>query len=138
MESFEKCLDGNLCRCTGYRPILDATKVVSCDGEQNETDAMLRAELAEFPTADELFPDELKEYVPEDLVLRGKKAVWYKPTSLESLLKLREAGTSSNLVAGSHSFNWQGSSQANIASIVSGFTDIGYSIHRGERGIKKY
>jgi xanthine dehydrogenase/oxidase len=28
-EDLEHCLDGNLCRCTGYRPILDAAKSVS-------------------------------------------------------------------------------------------------------------
>ena len=27
-EEIEDCLDGNLCRCTGYRPILDAAKTV--------------------------------------------------------------------------------------------------------------
>ena len=27
-EHLEKALDGNLCRCTGYRPILDACKVL--------------------------------------------------------------------------------------------------------------
>ena len=26
-EALQKGLDGNLCRCTGYRPILDACKV---------------------------------------------------------------------------------------------------------------
>jgi xanthine dehydrogenase/oxidase len=28
-EELQKSLDGNLCRCTGYRPIIDAVKSIS-------------------------------------------------------------------------------------------------------------
>ena len=31
-EKLEHGFDGNLCRCTGYRPILDAAKTFACDG----------------------------------------------------------------------------------------------------------
>lgn len=32
-EQLQEHLDGNLCRCTGYRPILDAAKTLCCDVE---------------------------------------------------------------------------------------------------------
>lgn len=34
MEDIEKNLDGNICRCTGYRPILDAFKTLSTNSSE--------------------------------------------------------------------------------------------------------
>ena len=35
VEDMEKCLQGNLCRCTGYRPILESFDVF-CAGNNGE------------------------------------------------------------------------------------------------------
>ena len=35
-KDMESCLDGNLCRCTGYRPLLDAAKSFATDSETQD------------------------------------------------------------------------------------------------------
>ena len=37
-QDVEQYMDGNICRCTGYRPILDAFKTFGIDADQQTKD----------------------------------------------------------------------------------------------------
>ncbi|XP_078068351.1 xanthine dehydrogenase/oxidase [Mustelus asterias] len=123
MEEIEDTLQGNLCRCTGYRAILEGFstfakpsnccggsggKNVCCKGQSGAAQLSPRLfEASEFkpldPTQEPIFPPELllpHESPQRTLSFKGDRVTWIQPTTLNELLTLKGRYPEARLVVG--------------------------------------
>jgi len=81
----EHNLTGNMCRCTGYRPILDAMKTFSADGDQDDAPGMDIEDMGDWVCPATKQPCDGHE--AEIIMLADeKKKQWLSPTSVKELL----------------------------------------------------
>merc|ERR1719238_1371049 len=110
----ERALQGNLCRCTGYRPIIQGFKLFTSDhAEKRVTDCPMGEKccknqktqcgseggsvrestsstfIPDHETQEPIFPPELKTVKIEELTIRRPRATWYRPTTLDRLMAIR-------------------------------------------------
>uniref|UniRef100_A0A8C7UWJ4 Aldehyde oxidase 6 n=1 Tax=Oncorhynchus mykiss TaxID=8022 RepID=A0A8C7UWJ4_ONCMY len=116
MEDITVALGGNLCRCTGYRPIVDGCKTFSpmCFVGTHDIDCVFQEPPPQLfdqedllpldPTQDLIFPPELilmAEMEPQvSQLFRGERMVWVSPVSLEELIQLKTSHPQAPLVMG--------------------------------------
>ncbi|XP_074660818.1 xanthine dehydrogenase/oxidase-like [Tubulanus polymorphus] len=121
ISEIENAMQGNLCRCTGYRPIYQAfvtfaDKDFDCGmGDQccknntvDQADDMatnlIEGTLQNYsPEQEPIFPNELQlsDILDRNIFhCKGKRIDWYRPTSLSELFKIKDMFPYASVIGG--------------------------------------
>jgi xanthine dehydrogenase/oxidase len=108
-QEIEDLFDGHICRCTGYRPILEGMKSFAADFKKHSTYATNHRCLADVPIEQHLpgprpsleFPRDLIEHAGRMATLEcaGRGYRWFRPATLEEAqhIKASHGGNSRNV-----------------------------------------
>ncbi|KAG5679786.1 hypothetical protein PVAND_009324 [Polypedilum vanderplanki] len=104
MKELEIAMQGNLCRCTGYRPIIEGYRTFTKEFGNEAVCGMVNLCLI-IHSQEPIFPPELKlndQFDKKTLkFINDRDVMWFRPIELKELLKFKqEHGTAAKIVCG--------------------------------------
>ncbi|KAG1664103.1 Xanthine dehydrogenase [Nymphon striatum] len=88
IDDIEKYMQGNLCRCTGYRPIWEGFKTFTQESSSNDDHGFAPYD----PTQEPIFPPELMisdNLDKQSTCFKSDDIFWYRPLNLGELVQLK-------------------------------------------------
>lgn len=104
-ESVNDALSGNLCRCTGYRPIIDASLGMNDYITANHADPLIFESACQrsnqISRQEQQAIDQLRQIKPsQGLTLKTHQSHYHAPTSIDELAKIYSTYPQAHILAG--------------------------------------
>ncbi|KAF5279180.1 hypothetical protein FQR65_LT03427 [Abscondita terminalis] len=113
-KDLETTFQGNLCRCTGYRPILDGFKTFTEEWEQMQNSTLFLENNKTCAMGDQCCKVQTKEknkikkhclnqanlFHQQYLTFKGPDVIWFRPTQLCEVLELKSKHPDAKIIVG--------------------------------------
>lgn len=99
-KEIEEHFDGNLCRCTGYRSIIDSFREFSSDVKPIDEKIVSPLSSKVKVHQDPIIPHSIRTPISQPVRIESGEAIFYIPSTMEELIQIKKENPKAKIVVG--------------------------------------